>query len=80
VRDEETGEPSYFVAIIEDIGARKAAEEALSESEEFNRRIVESSSDCIKILDLRGGCSTSARGAGAARDRRHRPLHQQLVD
>jgi PAS domain S-box-containing protein len=29
VRDEETGEPSYFVAIIKDISARKAAEEAL---------------------------------------------------
>ena len=54
VRDEETGEPSYFVAIIEDISARKAAEEALRESEEFNRRIVESSNDCIKILDLEG--------------------------
>ena len=54
VRDEETGEPSYFVAIIEDISARKAAEEALRESEEFNRRIVESSNDCIKILDPEG--------------------------
>ncbi len=54
VRDEETGEPSCFVAIIEDISARKAAEESLRESEEFNRRIVESSSDCIKILDLEG--------------------------
>jgi PAS domain S-box-containing protein len=54
VRDEETGEPSYFVAIIEDISAHKAAEEALRESEEFNRRIVESSNDCIKILDLEG--------------------------
>jgi formate hydrogenlyase transcriptional activator len=54
VRDEETGEPYCFVAIIEDISARKAAEESLRESEEFNRRIVESSSDCIKILDLEG--------------------------
>ena len=31
-----------------------AAEEALRESEEFNRHIVESSNDCIKILDLEG--------------------------
>jgi formate hydrogenlyase transcriptional activator len=54
VRDEETGEPYCFVAIIQDISARKAAEEALRDSEEFNRRIVESSSDCIKILDLEG--------------------------
>jgi PAS domain S-box-containing protein len=48
VQDEETGEPSYFVAMIEDVSARKAAKEALRESEEFNRRIVESSSDCSK--------------------------------
>jgi PAS domain S-box-containing protein len=54
VRNEETGEPSYFVAILQDISARKVAEEALRESEEFNRRIVESSSDCIKILDPEG--------------------------
>ena len=54
VRDESTGEPLYFVAVVEDIGARKAAEEALGESEEFNRRIVESSGDCIKLLDPEG--------------------------
>ena len=37
-----------------DITERKLAEEALSVSEEFNRRIVESSSDCVKVLDLDG--------------------------
>jgi PAS domain S-box-containing protein len=37
-----------------DITERKLAEEALSVSEEFNRRIVESTSDCVKVLDLDG--------------------------
>jgi len=36
------------------ITERRRAEEALRESEEFNRRIVQSSSDCIKILDPEG--------------------------
>lgn len=33
---------------------RSPAEAALIKSEEFNRRIVESSSDCVKVLDLDG--------------------------
>ena len=33
---------------------RRRTAEALSRSEEFNRQIVESSSECIKILDLHG--------------------------
>jgi PAS domain S-box-containing protein len=35
-------------------GFRSPAEAALIKSEEFNRRIVESSSDCVKVLDLDG--------------------------
>lgn len=35
-------------------GRRSPAEAALIKSEEFNRRIVESSSDCVKVLDLDG--------------------------
>lgn len=44
-------------AILEvniDITARKQAEKSLSESEEFNRRILESTPDCIHVLDRDG--------------------------
>ncbi|MDP3072404.1 MAG: PAS domain S-box protein [Opitutaceae bacterium] len=35
-----------------DVEALKQAQERLRQSEEFNRRIIESSPDCIKVLDL----------------------------
>jgi PAS domain S-box-containing protein len=34
--------------------ARQRAEEALRESQEFARRIIDSSNDCLKVLDLEG--------------------------
>ncbi|HET6861803.1 MAG TPA: PAS domain S-box protein [Pyrinomonadaceae bacterium] len=42
------------LTVVRDITQRKKTEAALVESEEFNRRIVESSTDCIKVLDLQG--------------------------
>jgi len=41
---------------------RKKAEEQLRESEEFSRRIIESSNDCIKVLDLDGNLLSMSRG------------------
>ncbi|MBF0552259.1 MAG: transporter substrate-binding domain-containing protein [Deltaproteobacteria bacterium] len=38
----------------QEIGERKKAEEALRESEEFAKRVIDSSNDCIKVLDLEG--------------------------
>jgi PAS domain S-box-containing protein len=42
------------VAFVLDISERKRAERALRDSEELKRRIIESSRDCIKVLDLDG--------------------------
>ena len=39
---------------FKDITQRKLAEDALRESETFTRSIIESSPDCIKVLDLEG--------------------------
>ena len=46
--------PGRVAINFQDITARKQAEDALRESEEFNRSIVKSSPDCIKVLDLDG--------------------------
>gem|GEM_PF-725779 len=42
------------LSVVRNITERKRTLEALITSEEFNRQIVESSTDCIKILDLEG--------------------------
>jgi PAS domain S-box-containing protein len=39
---------------VQEITARKQAEQALRKSEAFSRSIIKSSSDCIKVLDLEG--------------------------
>lgn len=51
VRDE-AGQIYRFTGIAEDITERVEARAALQQSEEFKNRVLESSSDCIKVLDL----------------------------
>jgi PAS domain S-box-containing protein len=48
------GNPASVLENITNITERHLAEEALRVSEAFNRSIIESSPDCIKILDLEG--------------------------
>ena len=51
---DEKGDFIGYIGTLTDISDRKQSEEALRESEELTRRILESSSDCIKLLDLDG--------------------------
>ncbi len=46
------GQPMRMSGVDLDITDRKHTEEALRQSEEFRKRVFESSSDCIKVLDL----------------------------
>ena len=48
------GEITGVMNCFYDITDRRIAEEALRSSEAFNRSIIESSPDCIKVLDLDG--------------------------
>ena len=45
---------TLFRAAQHEIAERQRKEDALRESEEFSRSVVESSGDCIKVLDLEG--------------------------
>jgi PAS domain S-box-containing protein len=48
---EPSGEPGYFIAVIEDITDRKQTEEALRLSEELYRTVVEQAAESIFIVD-----------------------------
>lgn len=43
-----------LLAIVRDVGERRRTEQALRESEELKERLIQSSEDCIKMLDLDG--------------------------
>jgi PAS domain S-box-containing protein len=51
---DEQGNPTSMSGLVYDITDRKRDEEALRQSEEFTRRVLESNQDCIKVLDLEG--------------------------
>jgi two-component system, chemotaxis family, CheB/CheR fusion protein len=48
------GEFTGAVNLLVDVTGRRATEAALRDSEELNRRVLESSQDCIKLLDIEG--------------------------
>jgi len=54
VTRDEQGTPIQLAGTAADITERKHSEEALRQAQEINRRIVDSTGDCVKILDLEG--------------------------
>jgi len=59
---DEAGNPICMMASFVDITDRRQAEETLRRSNEFNRSIIESCSDCIKVLDIEGRLQFMSRG------------------
>ncbi|MBF0634500.1 MAG: PAS domain S-box protein [Nitrospinae bacterium] len=47
-----SGDPDYFIGVVEDISGRKLAEERLGQSEERFRTLVETADDAIILMDM----------------------------
>lgn len=54
IQTDASGRPTLLVASTMDITQQRATLQALTESEEFASSVLESSPDCIKVLDLSG--------------------------
>ena len=59
---DEDGQPRLLVGIAHDITDRKRADQQLRETNEYLHRVIESSQDCIKVLDLDGRLLSISRG------------------
>jgi PAS domain S-box-containing protein len=55
-----------LAVFYKDVTERKRTELALERSEEFSRRVLASSDDCIKVLDLEGRLETMSEGGRRA--------------
>ncbi len=49
-----SGEPDYFISVVEDISAGKAAEDALAENENRHRAILQTAMDGFWVVDNEG--------------------------
>lgn len=67
IRDDD-GQLVGYSKVMRDATARHEAEAALRESEAFARSIVESSPDCVKVLDLEGRLQSMNRAGCRAMD------------
>ena len=75
------GNPAAVLQTLTDITARKQAEDALRVSQAFNRSIIESSPDCIKVLDLKGNLLSMEAGQDILGIHDIRPyLHTSWID
>ncbi|MFA5238512.1 MAG: PAS domain S-box protein, partial [Phycisphaerae bacterium] len=59
---DDKGNLSGYRGADRDITERIRTEDALRKNEEFTRRVIESSSDCIKVLDLEGRLLSMSKG------------------